>query len=734
MGRHTESGGMVARSLAPLTKLCSITAVALIVSLIAPPLPLLASPDTWKPEYDRTLHGDFVTVGNTVTGCPPSASHCRAAESGDVSHGDGLNNDHSMRWVDVDDNPATYNSSTATAPVPDGGTAVHASLTWAGNLRAGSAGSCGKSARWPVGTPQEQAVSLTLNGTHTRIGPDRFTIREDTSSYHGKDRWYSATADVTAEVTGGSGPITATVGDIWTGQGYNCFGGWSLTIVWEGQDEPLKRIVLVTGHARVESAWGGVAVRPHGLRTAGGTTRIGVSAFEGDLGLAGDALVVNGVPQRGPGKEVNFFVANAAGAVEPRHRNNMSVDARTLTVGPEVVGPGTGTVTVDITTTRDAVLLAGIALSLPQPGLAVRTTTDRPVTHPDEQVTQTAWISNTGGVPLRDVTAELDAGPACQWRRDTLAPGATEVVTCAGPAPQERYAVTVSASATAPGGQVLAAAATSPVRVIHPAIDVGVVVADVAVAGQDLDYELTITNTGDTELSAISVTTDANCATSAPATLAPDGAATAHCTTAAGSYDFTVRARDELGATVADTARATVKLVQAGLSLDVTGPSAPTPGDPLATITVRLRNTGAVPLIDVLVAGSPAACRREIGRLDPGQAAVYTCRAPVDTTVRLVVTGTPLLDGAAADARFTARAVATLVQAAPPLPEQQQRPQQEQQAVPVDSGPPQPEPIRTAGSDPLSQPPATAAIIAVLGVLMAAASAGAISSAVRGGK
>ncbi|MGH3625306.1 MAG: CARDB domain-containing protein, partial [Sciscionella sp.] len=537
--------------------------------------------DSWGAEFDRTVHGDFSTIGNTVTTCPPGrrARVCRESEQGHADDGGlpALNNGNTMVWTDVDGDPDTYDSSRGQLSIPAGSRIAFAKLTWGGDLRAGSVGQCGRSASWPAGSPERQAVSLTVGAKPTvSITPGRFAIDEDSAApFHAEDRWYSAHADVTNELAGvrGGEPSTVTVGNIWTGKGRDCFGGWSLVVVWaydgsDAQHAPAKKhVVVYDGHLRVPTGGTLLSLAAPDLRAAGSLTRIGVTAYEGDRALAGDALLVNGRAQEEHsihGERENFFVSDATGALDPRHVNNMSVDAKSFDVSGDAVRSGEDSddpTVLSFTGTRDSYLVQSIAASFAKPELSVSTSTNRPATHAGERVTQTALVRNSGGAPAEDVTVHLDIGAGCDRRIGTLDAGETASVSCTGVAGDRDYGVTATVTATSAGGDKLSAWARRPVRVLHPALRAELRVSPhTVVPGEPLNYAVVLHNEGDTALSGISLHGNdlVACRRNDLDALPPAASRTVRCSTDAGqrggSGTVTVSGQDELGRRVSDSA------------------------------------------------------------------------------------------------------------------------------------------------------------------------------------
>ncbi|MDQ3786172.1 MAG: hypothetical protein M3422_02880 [Actinomycetota bacterium] len=679
---------------------------------MAPPVPATTRGAEWTVAFDGEVAGNVVTAGNAVTRCPPGADAlaCREAESG-VANGV-LNNDYPMVWSDTDDDPRTETSSSALLDVPAGARIVHATLSWAGVLRDGSTGLCGRTATWSSGSPRSATIAVAGQDA-TSVTATAFAAEPVP---RGADRWYSARVDVTEHLAGVTGPVGLTVGNVRTGQGHDCAGGWSVTAVWARDDAPRHRVTVYTGHVRVAGTPAHLLLRPPGLRAVGGTARLAVTALEGDRAIGGDTLSVNGHVHD------NFFVSSADGARKPAHANNMSVDATMIEVA-DVVRPGDTGVDVVATSGADHYLLFGLALSVPIPGMALHTMVDRPVTHDGERVTQQAVVTNSGGVPLHDIAVVFGLG--CRRVVEQLMPGGHEEVTCTGIAGMPLVA---SASATDAAGGNHTATATAASRVIHPALTVRVATAKpVVLTGEPVTHQVTVVNSGDARVSSVRVR-GFGCDRVVATTLAPAATADVRCTARPARTLVTVTATDELGARVTAQDRADYRIVHADLAIDVVVPENPVvPGDAV-TLTVRVRNTGDVAMSDVAVTGEPAACDRNWPRLEPGAATVHTCRVVVHgpMTVRLTVSGVPDVADPVTVRRTTAVRLTPV--AADVAPD-----------VAVASGPvsppppvvPEPEPETEVAQQGPLRSPATPAVIAVLGLFVMTVSLGGLSAATR---
>jgi hypothetical protein len=175
------------------------------------------------------------------------------------------------------------------------------------------------------------------------------------------DRSYVATADVTKLVAAqGSGPWT--VGDIALTDGAKgLYAGWSLTVITTSATAPVRDVTVLQGPWLLNdpsSSWTGT---PPGL--AGHSAELTLVAWEGDAGLTGDRLVVNGAltatdggpaVEGGPPSTYNVAESFADGA---ERGNTFGVDVRRLQA------PAAQASTLKITTDGDSWILGLMVVS-----------------------------------------------------------------------------------------------------------------------------------------------------------------------------------------------------------------------------------------------------------------------------------------------------------------------------------------------------------------------------------
>jgi hypothetical protein len=100
-------------------------AVLLLVLATAPPT---RAERPFGARFTENAPGDVVIVGNTLMTCPAAAAGCLAARAGSGSGPALNNNSYAMERVDVDGDPGTIDSSSATLALPPGATVRFAGL------------------------------------------------------------------------------------------------------------------------------------------------------------------------------------------------------------------------------------------------------------------------------------------------------------------------------------------------------------------------------------------------------------------------------------------------------------------------------------------------------------------------------------------------------------------------------------------------------------------------------
>ena len=571
----------------------------------------------------QVVYGDFLYAGNSVVECAPDDAPCaKTAARTEKKPAAGF----ALRWSDVDKDPTTFDSSAASVTIPPGAKVTFARLSWGGSL--------GSACPRPPGTANAQAVRFTVGGGKA--------VDVRPGSYSDDPQSYSAYADVTGQFASAftGGPLELTTGNVWTAVGRGCSGGWSVAVVFAYPDRdpqyaPDKRAVFVyDGHAR-----GDMSATISGFRAASADAHIGVTAFGGDWGTAGEEFLINDKPVAEPatGATDNFFISAADNSTRPNAKNNFGVDAKAF--NSDAVPSGATSVKLGFS--GSGFLAQGLVFSVPVPDLRVVNHASPARVHAGEQVTFTVGVTNPNDTPADNVAVADDRFPACAKKIGTLAAGATTGYQCTVTAPGDDFTSTAVVTGTSTLGDALDGSSTSRVDVVHPAIGLTHVVDKAAYrAGDQVTSTVTATNTGDVALHDVAVT--GACARTV-GTLAPGQSTTGTCVTKApvpdGVTTANVAGTDPLGQIVTATAGAKVPVIAPAIKVTKTVDHAVVHAGEPVTFTVEVTNTGDSPLAPVTVADdTTTSCSRTFGALAAEASQRYTCTANPSLTSTNTVT------------------------------------------------------------------------------------------------
>ncbi|MEU7524321.1 hypothetical protein AB0A74_01145 [Saccharothrix sp. NPDC042600] len=600
--------------------------MALGLVLVIPPVATAREIVPFEKTYEQAVWGDFIHVGNSNLRCPVAADGTSDTQTAmdqcatwtTTKTGTGIsNNNVTMQWGDVDSDPATYNSSTAQATIPPGATVRYAQLNWGGNA-AGSADVTGNECvpRLPVtesppgGATPRSPVRLTVGGGAS-IG-----VTALAADFHGPDPIapypYAAFADVTpafASVPTGT-PVDITVADIYVPEGRGCAAGWSIDIVWEYPGiEPThaprqKRVYIYNGLIFQDATRTDITIT--GFKASDPENRIGLTAFDGDVGT-GDAFLINDQVQVEPSNSTtdNYFISRTEGSTGPNLMDNLSIDAKTLTT--DDIALGSTSATLSFTSAGDGYFPTNLVFSAALGNLIVEKTVDQPVVHEGDTTTFTITVTNSSGTTVNDITVGDEMAPSCNADVGTLLGGESTTYTCTAAAPADDFTNTATVTGTDQFGDALTGTDTVDVDVIHPRLDITKSVnPTTAEEGDPVTYTITVTNTGDVDLTTVQVSDPqlAACDRQFP-TLAVAAVETYTCDSTAPAADLTntatVTGTDPLGLQVTDTASATLDVVHVAFSLTKTVSTTNAAAGEGVTYTVTATNTGDTALQGVMV-------------------------------------------------------------------------------------------------------------------------------------
>jgi uncharacterized repeat protein (TIGR01451 family) len=329
--------------------------------------------------YAINTNGDIALAANTLMTCRPGAietqklTACGNAQTG--SPGD--DNYFDMDYVDVDSDPATFDSSSAHLAVPAGATVLFAGLYWGAALDQGEtlplqcAVGQPRTGHAAINTPAAASAWLRLpaGAGYVPVNAsvlDTYTEDLDCPAPGVEERTrYQAFADVTSLVQMGGGG-TYTIGNVQAGTGADRNAGWSLVVAYQDVTQPARNLTVFDGFAQVDDNHT-VPLTVSGFKTplapAPVNTQLGIVSYEGDLTLTGDSLALNGNTMTDfAHPAANFFdsaissLGTHVSAKTPDHRNQLGFDATVLAVPPGVVGNNQTSANIELKTVNDRYL------------------------------------------------------------------------------------------------------------------------------------------------------------------------------------------------------------------------------------------------------------------------------------------------------------------------------------------------------------------------------------------
>ena len=306
--------------------------LATIVTTVAQDIP-------FTPLFQQTVKGDMIIVGNAIL----NKGDSRPANA--PYNGDHDNSRINMEYTDVDNDPSTFNSSSADVKEPVSTCnkrVIKAYLYWAAAYTQERV----DNQRNPRLERSKfgQVKFKVGNGTyHNLVGHKVYDGNHIVSStgwdQNKGQRAYVYRADVTNLLTNIGATYTvadmqAPFGTEDSGAGYAA--GWNLVIVYEDLARESRNITLFDGFSVVRSgrypdiSISGFKTVPSGPVKA----RIGFAALEGEIGIYGDKLRINGTEISAPGRNQNNFfnssITNETGANldrNPKSTNLLGFDA-----------------------------------------------------------------------------------------------------------------------------------------------------------------------------------------------------------------------------------------------------------------------------------------------------------------------------------------------------------------------------------------------------------------------
>ena len=302
-------------------------------------------------------------AGGALLGCPTPTDRCAT-----------------RRWIDVDGDTSTFNSSSATVVVPAGAAVAHADLYWGGDLASDRTARCAGATAVAAPAPERaDRVRVRLDAGN---GADYVSVRASTVDglRTANGRTYQSHANATRLFDGVrspdvSTPVVVTVANAQVAQGADCAGAWTIVVVYRRSGAPAdghRTVLLFDGLAAPGKPR---TVRPDGFRAAGPVeARLGVVGYGGRRAtpkVNGNAVQTSGLNDDGAGS--NGAVSDGDGKT-----GDADFDTGAAPVPDGAIAPGATSAVVSL---PDGAYAAGAVL------FSVRT---EPLVRLDRTVTRVA--------------------------------------------------------------------------------------------------------------------------------------------------------------------------------------------------------------------------------------------------------------------------------------------------------------------------------------------------------
>ena len=373
-----------------------------------------------NPESTRNINGDYIITGNTIECVTTSTSSYGAACSNNHSLND---NSRMTKYIDIDSNSSTWNSSSAYLQLPsDYSEVLWAGLFWQGNVNNRKSYPQRRAYKTSSGWAYKNITSSSsVYPTSSNVDTDKVLFKltgmggyeEVTAQKFDWDKWYqrngagnygftySAYSDVTTILKNNSSlfeadkNITVTVANLTANEGrenwLGDFGAWSLVVVYKGDvNSTFKRVLIYNGYKSLDDpsyTAENINVNSLYLPTGGNVnSRFSVFAGEGEEVYYPDSMKLAGYNMPGARDQNNIFDARLANIERPSISNNDventngididTYDVTTIMTAVRNANPDTSSVTLSLTTGWDTYYpsMIGFSVQLYQPKVCYEST------------------------------------------------------------------------------------------------------------------------------------------------------------------------------------------------------------------------------------------------------------------------------------------------------------------------------------------------------------------------
>lgn len=242
-----------------------------------------------------TLKGDFKFVSNTILGKVSNDDGTGVFNPNKSYNDGGLNNQFRMGFIDIDDDPDTFNSSSAELATNSDCNAIkHVGLYWTASYADKNR------------TEDITSVKIKFPGKNEYTTLNNGTVIHD--YYNDPDalfKQYSCYKDITNMVLSLDNPngmytvanVPATTSEVNDDKelGNGLAAGWTMIVIYEDTSKPRKRFYVYDGFVNIDAKAKPVSFSFDNFQTipkGAVNGKIGVISYEGDKGIRGDRFQV----------------------------------------------------------------------------------------------------------------------------------------------------------------------------------------------------------------------------------------------------------------------------------------------------------------------------------------------------------------------------------------------------------------------------------------------------------
>ncbi len=248
-------------------------------------------------------------------------------------------------------------------------------------------------------------------------------------------------------------------------------------------------------------------------------------------------------------------------------------------------------------------------------------------------------VTNVGDVPLTDVTISDPLAPNCDRTLGNLVASSSATYSCSLNSVTADFTNTATATGTHPVSGAVQSTDTANVTILTPGIGITKTAVDSVIrSGSDAVFDIIVSNSGQTDLSGVTVTDAfAPGCDNIIGDLALGVVVSYSCTLTAVTADFvnsaSVTGDDAVGNTVNDTDTAPITVIEPAIEIDKTPDLQQLLTGETATFTITVTNPGDVSLTGVSVTDPLTPdCSQPLADLPPGSTTNFTCTLTNVTT------------------------------------------------------------------------------------------------------